>query len=138
MSVPKHEIGLLRFLKPPVRVRLRDDFEKNGPEALRNGLRSLDLWHARDFDPRYMSSLPQPWSPQHAHELLRRAGAPGRCWTLMLSDHDELTDPNMDLAAALDLAFDGRRAVVLSCIPGELAYVDGDFDRYILRRHPVS
>jgi hypothetical protein len=44
----------------------------------------------------------------------------------------------MKLTSALERAFDAAHCALLSCVPGELAYMDGDLDRYILWRHPVS
>jgi hypothetical protein len=58
---------------------------------------------------------------------------------MFVSDRDDpLVEPRMDLLEAIQLGFDGDRAALVSCVPGELAYIDGDYDRYILRRHPVS
>jgi hypothetical protein len=134
----EHEIGVLRFLKPPERSRLQTEFDKNGPDALRAGLLRLDFWHGTDFDPHHRSQVPEPHTGDHITGLLRKSGAPMSCYMLVHSDREEFSR-TLDLREAIDYASDGTVSALLSCLPGELAYFDGDWgDRGILHRRPLS
>jgi hypothetical protein len=117
---------------------LRAEYEAEGLGALRSGLFSLDLWHGADFDPRYISRMPRGRADRHV-AALRDAGAPPPCCRFVTSDREDEGPSTVELRAGVEAAFnDGTRAVLLSCIPGELAHMNGDFEEYILRRHPLS
>jgi hypothetical protein len=82
--------------------------------------------------------MPRGRADRHV-AALRDAGAPPTRCIFVTSDREDEGPSTVELRAGVEAAFnDGTRAVLLSCIPGELAHMNGDFEEYILRRHPLS
>lgn len=129
---------MLRFLTPPKRAQLREKLANPGSEQLLL-CEELTLWNRRDFDERYMRRIPKPQTVSQIFDLLRQRGAPGRCYVISL---DEERDGRiLDLREALDAVVGVYFPALLSCIPGELAYYEGEQgwgERYILQRNPLS
>jgi hypothetical protein len=90
--------------------------------------------HDLDLDSRFVFTVaPNDQTPERVYELLRRCGAPEDCYVMSESDLD---GGWMDLQDALDETVATGTATLISCIPGELAYYEGEdmHLRYILQR----
>jgi hypothetical protein len=93
-----------------------------------------ELAHFRHFDPRFIASIPaHQQSPRAIEALLRRLGATERCF--VFSESGEF-DGESDLGSALDKVVGQGLGTVLSCLPGVLAYYEGEEpgERFVLRR----
>jgi len=106
----------------------------------RDGRRKLraQLAHCRDLDPRFARSLEGADSTVEGIErLLRRAGAPPTCYAL--SENGELDGRELELHDALDEVVGRGMGTFLSCLPGRLAYFEGEGlrERYLLSRAAV-
>lgn len=91
--------------------------------------------HFHDLDPRYATRIePSEQNPERIYELLRARGAPDDCYVMSaMSDLDGQTVP---LAEALSDVVGWCSGTFLSCIPGRLAYFEGEEtnERYVLER----
>ena len=127
-----HEEELLvRFLVPTKRERYVEMISK--PKKRPKFLRELD--HFKSLDPRYQVSIPP--SQQHPEQiavLLSQRGAPKSC--CVTSSDSELDGKGMTLSDALKKVVGRQMGTFLSCIPGKLAYFEGEEkgDRWILER----
>jgi hypothetical protein len=93
------------------------------------------LFHMRDLDPRFATRI-NP-ADQHAakiFEMLKSRGAPERCYVISASSDRDGTEA--DLQEALDEMVGFYDGTFLSCVPGKLAYFEGEEanERYILAR----
>ena len=115
--------------------------EKQGRYA--HGLRSpkhrkklLDrLNHNHDFDPSFLLRLAKEMQSASAvYALLKSAGAPDECY--VFSANPSIDGMRMPLAEALSKTFAMGLGTVISCIPGKLAYFEGEDpgECYVLRR----
>lgn len=89
----------------------------------------------RDFDPKYRIELPPSQQNNVGVERsLRQNGAPDRC--LVISEDSDIDGKEMPLGAALVEVLGNGLGTVLSCVPGKLAYYEGEGpgDRCILKR----
>ena len=93
------------------------------------------LYHQPDLDPQFMTRVPPAY--RHAPNIeakLRELGAPSECHVISTdTDVDGTLQPLGQVLVQIHGIGDGT---VLSCIPGELAYYEGEDPgcRYILRR----
>lgn len=93
------------------------------------------------LDPRYVVALKPPNSdPAQTLKLLRSRGAGPTCYSISMSDG--LDGRFLPLADALAIAVGLGMPSILSCLPGELAYLEaeqeaGPPDRFLLSR-PTS
>jgi len=91
--------------------------------------------HMRDLDERFATRIePRDQTPERIYELLQNQGAPERCYVISaMSDRD---GEEADLRPALEEIVGVESGTFLSCIPGKLAYFEGEEpgERYILRR----
>ena len=73
-------------------------------------------------------------SPSCVAALLRREGAPATCY--LLSEDSELDGCVMNLDEALEAVVGRGMGTFVSCVPGELAYFEGETaaERYLLKR----
>ena len=87
-----------------------------------------------DLDPRFVFFVPaESQGASGLYDLLRRRGAPDSCY--VMSAVGELDGSEMDLRDALELTVNHDNGTLISCIPGQLAYYEGDGGcRYILQR----
>lgn len=87
-----------------------------------------------DIDTRW--AVPIPPSDQTSDriaELLRSRGAPPQCH--LISEYLSLDGTDTDLADALDTIVGSGVGSVISCLPGSLAYYEGEVrTRFILQR----
>jgi hypothetical protein len=104
-----------------------------GREKLR---RSLP--HLRDLDARFVRTI-----PSHAQDsasilnMLRELGAPSSCY--VISENADLDNSEMPLHHALEYVVGKGMGTIISCIPGSLAYFEGEgpSDRAVLYRTAV-
>jgi hypothetical protein len=72
-------------------------------------------------------------NPSAVCRLLRHYGAPASCH--VISADTNLDGQELDLEEALAEVFDFSQATIISCIPGKLAYFEGDWHtHWILKR----
>ena len=99
----------------------------------RRGKLLSELHHFYDFDGRCIIHLERAEdSPRTLYNLLRKLGAPETCYVISAG---RLDGEELDLAEAVtELHATGMGAIV-SCVPGRLAYYEGEDDRFILYRN---
>ena len=93
------------------------------------------LGHFRDFDTKFMKSIPAGQQTAKGIEiLLRQQGAPSVC--AIISESEELDNIQMDLTAALSKIVGYGTGSVLSSLHGRLAYYESEEPghRYILQK----
>jgi hypothetical protein len=102
------------------------------------------LPHFRWFDPRF--TTPIPWKPnpdgnlparygqgiENIKRLLQSKGAGPTCW--VISDDSEIDGQELDLGAALEHVTGMGIGTILSCVPGKLAYFEGEDETLLLAR----
>jgi hypothetical protein len=96
------------------------------------------LAHFRDLDPRYATRIvPSNLENRAIAEQLRKRGAPASCY--VLAEVAELDGQTLSLDEALDAVVGQGGGAFLSCVPGKLAYYEGEEpgERYILERAAV-
>jgi len=103
----------------------------------RKGRRKLldGLNHPRDLDGRRRSHLmPSAQTIGQIEALLKKKDAPERCY--VISSSQNMDGLEMSLREALDQTVGQGRGTVISCIPGKLAYFEGEEpnERYLLER----
>jgi hypothetical protein len=127
-----HEEELLvRFLVPAKRERYVEMISK--PKKRAKFLLELD--HFKSLDPRYQVSIPPSQQyPQQIAALLSQKGAPKSC--CVTSSSSELDGKELPPLEALKKVVGCQMGTFLSCIPGKLAYFEGEEqgDRWILER----
>jgi len=87
----------------------------------------------RDLDSRFRVPIsPAQQTPECVATQLHKLRAPASCH--VISEMTDLDGRNMDLIAALQLVIGSGLGTVISCIPGKLAYYEGEMprDRYVL------
>jgi hypothetical protein len=92
------------------------------------------LAHFRDLDPRYATRVSGGDMAFAIGARLRAKGAGSTCY--VLSESAELDDREVPLTQALDEVYARGLGTFLSCVPGRLAYFEGEeaSERYILER----
>jgi hypothetical protein len=132
----EHEEALIRaFITPTKRQRYLD---KLGSPKARKKFLSQNIHHMGDLDERYAERV-DPHKPRdealdtQIYDLLRKRGAPSRCYVISTGDLDGQEADLRETLETLVGSFDGT---FISCIPGRLAYFEGEYenDRYILER----
>ena len=76
-------------------------------------------------------------TPEALERLLKSKGVPANCYCL--SENDELDGQELPLGAALEQVVGYGMGTFISCLPGRLAYFEGEVarERYILVRPAV-
>jgi hypothetical protein len=134
----QHEDALIRAFVLPTRVE-RCLYLVADPRRRRKF--TGELGHFSWFDPTY--STPVKWKAdpslplwerhlqgkRHIVELLRSKGAGRTCW--VLSDRRDKDCQEVDLEKGVEDISDGS---ILSCIPGRLAYFEGEDESLLLER----
>ena len=92
------------------------------------------LAHFTDFDPKYRLSIPSNrlFVENIAIELQKRHSP---SIVFAISENPELDQEELPLIEALKQIVGRGMGTVLSCIPGRLAFVETEDDRFILERH---
>lgn len=91
--------------------------------------------HFRDFDPRFIVSIPHVAHRADDVELrLRERGAPRECY--IWSESSSLDDRSISLQEALLKIIGWTPGTILLCVPGRLGYYEGEDEneRFILAR----
>lgn len=104
---------------------------------------TAELGHFRWFDPVFAAAVPWKVDPKlslwNRHkqgldsiaQLLRSKGAGKTCW--MISHRTSIDRQEMALEQALEDVGSGM-GTILSCVPGKLAYFDGEEETLLLQR----
>ncbi|MCZ6573439.1 MAG: hypothetical protein O7C98_09780 [Planctomycetota bacterium] len=127
-----HEEALIRaFVVPEKRGRLVQLLSRPKRREKATGT----FAHFRDLDPRYATLIPP--GDQHARSIeaiLREKGAPDTCY--VLSEDAEFDGREMPLGEALSGTHGFGMGTFISCIPGRLAFFEGEDPggRYVLER----
>lgn len=125
-----HEQSLITFMKRSKRERYRVIL--SNPRLRQKFTRQLA--HFADFDPKYR--LPIPGSKLHSGNIeieLRRRHSPKMIFAI--SEDPALDQKELHLPEALQQTVGRGMGTVLSCIPGRLAFVETEDERFILERH---
>jgi hypothetical protein len=96
------------------------------------------LAHLADLDPRFARSVAgADATPEALERLLQAQGAPSVCYCL--SENSELDNRELSLGDALRQVVGYGMGTFLSCLPGRLAYFEGEGprERYLVRRAAV-
>ena len=89
--------------------------------------------HFKDVDPKYVSRIPPSHqNPRGIANILAAKGAYGVGY--VISEHPELDGRDLPISVALDAIVDSGMGAILSCRPGQLAFVETEDDRFILER----
>lgn len=128
----RHAEGLVRaFIQSDRQARLLALIATpKGRHKLGSALAPLRLLDAAIARP-----LPGSLSdPKKIIGILRAAGAPGTCY--VISESREMDGKFLPLEKVIDNVVGGGVGTLVSCIPGELGFFEGEgpSDRYILRR----
>lgn len=129
MNVEQHETGFLKaFVTPKLARRLY---------AIRGNRAKFRVYFAHDLEFREDYIIPIPaaeQTPERIVALLKNLGAPAEC--LIISENPDIDGSSLLLQEALYSVVGSQFGTVLSCIPGTLAYYEGEEagDRFILRR----
>ena len=124
------ETLIAAFVKRNKRERYREIL--SNPRLRRKFTQQLA--HFTDFDPKYRFSLPS--NKQFAHNIaveLQKRLSPNIVWAI--SEDPRLDQRELPLVEALQQIVGGGMGTVLSCIPGRLAFVETEDERFILERH---
>jgi hypothetical protein len=131
--MPDHEVEFAKFVVPRKRRRCREMLA-----SVRHRVKFLGtLHHFADFDPRASSEIPRGSQfAAHIERALRERGAPDTCY--VISADSDLDGQEMSLSDALNRIVGSSNGTVVSCVPGRLAYFEGEHpcDRLILDRCP--
>jgi hypothetical protein len=94
-----------------------------------------ELAHFKSLDPRYLVSIPPTQQrPEAIASALMQKGAPQFCW--VTSENQEIDGRQMLLADALKEVVGRQMGTIISCVPGRLAFFEGEEPgaRWILER----
>ena len=102
------------------------------------------LSHFRWFDPRFTASVQWKVDPklslwekhcagiENIVRLLKSKGAGATCWAI--SEDAEIDGRQLDLREALKHVRGRQIGTILSCVPGRLAYFEGEDETLLLAR----
>jgi hypothetical protein len=131
-EIASHEDGFVRaFVLDGKRERFRELLSK----PKRRSKAQHRLADRRDMDERVMVAIrPDEQTTQGISTLLRQRGAPDRCY--VISELAALDQRMVSLHEALSATVGMGLGSVLSCVPGQLAYFEGETpgDRCLLVR----
>jgi hypothetical protein len=95
------------------------------------------LAHFRDVDPKCKRSIPPSrQNPREIQRILVAMGAPQLCY--LITEHPELDGKELVLIEALEQVVGRGMGAILSCIPGRLAFLETEDERFILERERVE
>lgn len=128
-----HEIQLVAaFIKRSKRDRYREIVSNS---RLRHKF-TIGLAHFKDFDPRYRVPIPSNklFAGNIARELERRH-SPKTIFAI--SEDPALDQKEILLVEALERIVGSGMGTILSCLPGRLAFVETEDERFILERNDL-
>jgi hypothetical protein len=103
-----------------------------------------ELGHFRWFDRRFVTPVPWKVDPslalwerhvqrnENVLRLLKAKGAGQICW--VISEDAKMDGRESDLKSALENVIGSGMGTILSCIPGKLAYFEGEDEALLLTR----
>jgi hypothetical protein len=102
---------------------------KNGRVKLRKYIA-----HFKDLNPNFIKQVHHLQTAAELRDLLESKGAIETCY--IISEHSKYDANSMPLQEATDILFNSGIAYFLSCIPGQLAYYEGEENnqRFLLQR----
>ena len=125
-----HEARLVRFVVPQYKTRFRESLESKRRDKLLASLPGFVYW-----DDRYLKRVPNAEQyPERIAQILIERGAPGTCY--VVSINDDLDRTELPLMEALERTVGWEMGTLISCLPGRLAYFEGEppNERYVLDR----
>jgi len=131
--IPQEHQDMLitRFILRDKKERLKTLLKsKRGRIKLRNRLA-----HNIDFDPRFITIIPNnQQTTKLILELLRHESAPSECY--IISEDVTIDGKILNLTDALDRVIGSGMGSIISCIPGKLAYFEGEDinHRFLVKR----
>jgi len=91
------------------------------------------LAHFRDIEPKCKRAIvPSRQNPHDIAKILVAKGASGLCYAI--SEDPELDARELPLLEALEEVVGSGMGTILSCVPGRLAYIETEDDRFILEK----
>ncbi len=91
------------------------------------------LAHFRDIDPGCKRAvLPSLQSPKGIEQILIAKGAPAVCY--LIAEHPKMDGRELPLTEALEETVGSGMGAILSCIPGQLAFIETEDERFILEK----
>jgi hypothetical protein len=132
MELNEHEKGFVNsFVVPERRARVIELL--SSPKSRQKQLRRLD--HSPNLDPRSSARLPAGQQDEADIEaLLRKHGAPDQAY--VLSSYPGFDARELPLKEALANIVGSGHGSVISCVPGQLAYYEGESprERFLLKK----
>jgi hypothetical protein len=125
-----HESELVRFVIAAKQGRYLGQLKsrKNRGKFLKA------LYHFHDWDPDVVIELPRGCTAKDLVELLYAKGAGPRAW--LVSASPRLDASVLPLDEAISNVFGVAEGTVVSCVPGALAYFEGEDERLVLATPP--
>ena len=130
-TVKPDERLLARFFLPTKRERYEEMI--SNPKKRRKFL--LELAHLNSLDQRWIVPLdPKKLFPEQIAAILASKGAPPVCW--VTSEDSKRDGRELPLLEALEDIVGCQMGTILTCVPGKLAYYEGEemANRWILER----
>lgn len=95
------------------------------------------LAHFRDVDARCKFPIPpSKQNPKEIQRILAAKGAFGLCY--LITEHPELDGRDLPISDALEAVVGRGMGAILSCIPGRLAFMETEDERFILEKERVE
>jgi hypothetical protein len=133
MDAEVEELLVRAFIVPAKRAQY---VSRLGLPKARQKFINSHFFHMHDLDTRFAERIaPRDQNAAAIYAMLRKRGAPETCY--VMSGSSDLDGEVADLRDALVRVVDeGHDGTFVSCIPGRLAYFDGEEpgERYILAR----
>lgn len=133
MATSDHERLICLLLAKTHRARYRQQLAKGAGKARDKFVDGLS--HNLEVDNRFARKVRSSTdTEQWILDELRRHGAPEACY--VISTNPDLDGRSMPLAEALGEVHAMQQGTLISCIPGQLAYYEGEdaHERYVLHR----
>jgi hypothetical protein len=141
-----HEAGVIRAFVQSDKQERFSWLSSESKEAQEVYRIPLTLSHFRWFDQRFAASLQwkvdqdpklTPWEKhvsgiENIVRLLKSKGAGLTCWAM--SEDSEIDGRELDLREALEHVSGRQIGTILSCVPGRLAYFEGEDETLLLAR----
>ncbi len=122
MDQVHHETELVKAF---IRRDKHDRFLSFLPHTKKRRKATDMLYHLRDLDEQQIVQIElNGLSADQIARQLRNRGASKTCW--VISTNSKLDAKELDLQAVLEEIVGGSDGSLLSCVPGELAYYEGE------------
>ena len=126
-----HEEAFVQSFIAPARKERFSDFVRDKRKR-EKFIRELAHPIPDYLDPRYVERVPKNQdSPSQLHQTLTAIGAPATCYVI---SEGSLDGCSIDLLQALQQTVGYGMGTIISCIPGQLVYIETEDVRLIARR----